>query len=52
MTICAVYDNREVKDCTRGDACKCKVLSNETIEDCRVMIKYNEQEVDNEINKL
>ena len=52
MTICAVYDNREVKDCTRGDHCRCKELSNETIKDCRAMIKYNEREVADEINKL
>lgn len=52
MTICAIYDNRDVKDCTRGDSCKCKELSNETIEDCRAMIKYNEQEVANENNTL
>ena len=52
MTICAIYDNREVKDCTRGEACKCKELSNETSETCRAMIKYNGQEVTNENNKL
>ena len=52
MTICAVYDNREVKDCTRGEYCKCKELSKETIDDCRAMIKYNGQEVTNETNKL
>ena len=52
MTTCAVYDNREVKDCTRGEACKCKELSIETMEDCRAMIKYNGQEVKHEHNKL
>ena len=52
MTICAVYDNRDIKECTRGDACRCKELSSETIEDCRAAIKYNGQEVTNENNKL
>lgn len=52
MTICAIYDSREIKDCTRGDHCRCKELTKQTENLCRDMIKYNGQEVKHENNKL